>query len=352
MSAQLRQKILAPDLASMLIDECVDAQHIKPLRENLSSRETDRFANTVRRYQLAGLLMTLGAASHEIRTFDCVRELVEALEFHGRIASEVSQLRGDMAVTIESLRALVLPQGKSAQFTWARTWYQDIGVNEANPAVLGHLAIQWLDFYALVQRTLQQFEPQVEAERSAVATSAPGSDAHNILEPDDREIACMALVSVMRVETARRRLEEHAARSTHSLYWIILHPIAYLRHCREIRGDKRSLDACITAQHELRPVAPKKKRLDALWDSCGLSGVATVRDDDAVALIQRWIGILYGDDVARRVDLVTRLHQIADEQSAEEEAAAQVGDSWDFAPPIESLLYQLSNELPEYRKSV
>jgi hypothetical protein len=346
---QGRDKIFFKDLASMLVEECVDTQHVHSLREDLSTRAERRFAASTRRYQIAGLLMFLGATSEKRPIFAQVRECVEGIEFHGKSENEAQQLRAELAVTTKSLFSLLAPQAGEGQFTWARAWYQDIGMDEANPAVLAHLAMQWLDFCSVVQRILERFEPEDESVSSVPAcgstaeihgTAGAGSDA--------KELACMRLVSEMRLEALHRELEEHARRPPRSGPWKALHPFAYRREQRKFQKDQRWLEQRIaTIRGEAPPRSPSKKTLYALWDSCDLTGVAIGLDAGAT-LIGKWIAVLYGDDTARRINVLYRAHQVAAEQAEQETAGAEVGDMWDFAPPIETLLYQLSEELPEY----
>lgn len=351
-AGQTRTKMSAQDLASMLIKVFVNAQQVKPLLENLSVKEMQRFATTVRRYQLAGLLLALGEASKKQRTFSLVRDYVEGIEFRGKSESEIQQLRGDLAITTKSLHTLLARQQQNAEFTWARTWYQEIGVDEVNVAVLSHVVMQWLSFYRLVQDALQQFDPYDGCERHHAGMPQEVARSHDSLDPTTRERACMRLAWEMRLGTLQERLSRCGVQPPRGRYWQMWHPFAYRRELRRARQDKAWLEAQIAAiEAEPPPKAPEKKTLYALWDSCNLTSVAIGLDEGA-SLVSKWIAILYGDDTARRINVLYRAHQVAAEQEKAAATADQVGVHWGFVPPIESLLYQLSSELPEYREPI
>ena len=43
--------------------------------------------------------------------------------------------------------------------SWARKWLLNVGVDESNPATLALFALNWMDYYILITKSLKDFNP-------------------------------------------------------------------------------------------------------------------------------------------------------------------------------------------------
>ena len=120
----------------------------------------------------------------------------------------------------------------------------------------------------------------------------------------------------------------------------------------ETHSDKRKLQAKILKE-EIIPKnleAPKTKTLDSLWQLYGLSERACT-NEERLQLLSEWIEILYGESIAKGVNLNQRLetimsmHAIANRPYYDGESGAA---HFYFGSPVDCLISELSEELPEY----
>lgn len=129
----------------------------------------------------------------------------------------------------------------------------------------------------------------------------------------------------------------------------IVTPLAYARHLIDIRRSANLLQLRI---HEVfdpaQFKAPRAKTLNALWASCELPDGLGL--DEGATLLQKWLEILYGGDIAGSTNCATRASDIAKEQIEANRPYYEGDDSphFHFAFPIDSLLHRLTEELPAY----
>ena len=45
------------------------------------------------------------------------------------------------------------------EFSWARAWLNDVGIDETNPATLMIFVLGWMDLYIVVKQAIRTFQP-------------------------------------------------------------------------------------------------------------------------------------------------------------------------------------------------
>ena len=121
---------------------------------------------------------------------------------------------------------------------------------------------------------------------------------------------------------------------------------------RETHIEKRKLQAKILKEKIIPKnlESPKTKTLASLWQLHGLSERACT-NEERLQLLSEWIEILYGESIAKGVNLNQRLetimsmHAIANRPYYDDESGAA---HFYFGPPVDCLISELSEELPEY----
>ena len=121
---------------------------------------------------------------------------------------------------------------------------------------------------------------------------------------------------------------------------------------RETHIEKRRLQAEILKEKIIPKnlEAPKKKTLRSLWQLHGLSERACT-NEGRLQLLSEWIEILYGESVAKGINLNQRLtaimsiHERVNRPYYEGESDAT---HFFFGSPVDGLIMELSEELREY----
>jgi hypothetical protein len=131
--------------------------------------------------------------------------------------------------------------------------------------------------------------------------------------------------------------------STPILYILTLWELLQKRH--ELKMNIKALEA-----ESLSDDVPDEKTLGSLWWLHGLED----RDyscDERVSLLDTWISVLYGEDAATNLRLQSRVAKIAEQNYKVNLPYAQGKEGaahFILASPVDTLLRQLSEELPLY----
>jgi hypothetical protein len=93
-------------------------------------------------------------------------------------------------------------------------------------------------------------------------------------------------------------------------------------------------------------VAPKN--IKSLWRFYGIE--ERFGAERQIHLIEKWIELLYGDDILKQYDLKARLEEIRANQFKANSAYYRGEDAphFFFMPVAKSLVLELANELPPY----
>lgn len=146
-----KTKVTRDQLASLLIDESIMSPHVSPLRDDLNGSHRTAFARRVVLYQLAFVILALGTYDKKHDGFGRV-----GVSIRGGMRS-FREAPTDAEIARAAFDTIKLTGSSDKQYSWARAWYAAIGVDESNPAVLGHLSLQWLQFYNTVLESLDLF---------------------------------------------------------------------------------------------------------------------------------------------------------------------------------------------------
>lgn len=192
------------------------------------------------------------------------------------------------------------------------------------------------------------WEEYTPARTKQLAVSA-GSFIKNIVWEEDTEDRIKPLNAIDRI----KRIALLPVFLLAYLTLIILGPIAHIMDLWELRQDKKKTRNLIdAAQTDTAPIeVPDEKTLEALWSLHGLPDGYRFSVDERLGLLNEWIEILYGKVVAKNLNLESRLDTMY-------ERHADANHSWYmreegavkffFPPEFDTLLQQLTKELPPY----
>ncbi len=149
-----KQRVDPEDLVDGLMVDCLSTPaHVQPLRDDLTAEQRQNFDERAVTYQIAAVLLAL------------MMEAKRRPEFSGLpniVIKKLSDVEGGESAVSDAKDATRklggLVTSRTEQYTWARGWYADIGGDETNPAVVGHLAMSWLNYVSKTAEILRGFK--------------------------------------------------------------------------------------------------------------------------------------------------------------------------------------------------
>lgn len=132
------------------------------------------------------------------------------------------------------------------------------------------------------------------------------------------------------------------------LLGVLLTPIAYVEHLREVAKKKSALREKIQRlSTETRSFdVPDNKNLAALWRLHGLEGQG-YSSDTRLDLLCGWVDILYGSGSSEAHRLRERVHEFIPQRVTDGLAYVDIPCIL-FVPPVDCLIRKLTEELPTY----
>jgi hypothetical protein len=121
----------------------------------LSSAELEGYRTRTRVYRIALVLSVLLTEEQRVHDLLKVRECFEELVF-GVPSEASSSLLSVVHRAMQDLLELISPKDNPREFTWARTWFEAIGVTEINPVRLSLFAMRWMDAYTAVTKMVRE----------------------------------------------------------------------------------------------------------------------------------------------------------------------------------------------------
>ena len=155
-----RKKVKAsPDeVARTFLSDFVANNDLAPSTDlELTTDQKERYEFKCKLYRLALLIMILMDEERDNCRFLTVRESIESRTFS--LPDEHSpDLLEDIRHSMSDLQALLLPREKPKELSWARSWFEAIDIDVLNPAELTLFAINWMDQYIAVTKSLRDFK--------------------------------------------------------------------------------------------------------------------------------------------------------------------------------------------------
>ncbi len=138
------------------------------------------------------------------------------------------------------------------------------------------------------------------------------------------------------------------------LVLLLATPFSYVGHLRQVSKKKAELRQRIALlRDEPRSAdAPEQRRLEFLWVLHGIKEDECTFDE-RLQLLSDWIATLYGPGVAESLNMRERTEDIARRYSEANRPyyEGRRGPHFNFKPPLDALIEQLSTELPPYDRS-
>jgi hypothetical protein len=90
--------------------------------------------------------------------FSAVRKSLEGLVF--TMPQEVGMpFLEDLRTAMQDLNELLSSSNERRELSWARAWFQAIGMDETNPVDLALFAVAWMDAYVAVTKGVRDLNP-------------------------------------------------------------------------------------------------------------------------------------------------------------------------------------------------
>lgn len=132
---------------------------------------------------------------------------------------------------------------------------------------------------------------------------------------------------------------------------IVMTPIAYIKHLCKIRQKKKEIEKeiLVLEAEQLSDQVPDVKDVESLWRIHGLDERKYSLTERA-SLLESWVGVLYGKDVSDKLRLKFRAGVIARRNLRANQCCYEDMDAphFRFASPVDTLVRQVSEELPAY----
>ena len=130
-------------------------------------------------------------------------------------------------------------------------------------------------------------------------------------------------------------------------------PIAYIKHLRKANHEKKELEKAILVleTESLSGQAPDVKNLESLWALHGLDE-RECSHDQQISVLCGWIDVLYGENASECLNINTKVGDITGRNLQANLRCYEDVDAphFRFASPVDSLVRQVSEELPLYEK--
>jgi len=136
------------------------------------------------------------------------------------------------------------------------------------------------------------------------------------------------------------------------LFLMLLTPIAYITHIRDSYKKKQEISNEINnLKQSTQPYeVPKMKSLEFLWNLHGLDEYK-YNTTERITVLKKWITVLYGEEIKSKLNFEARLDEIT-KRHAEANIPFYQGVEgaahFHFMSSVDSLIRDLTNELPEY----
>lgn len=158
----MQQRVLSPaDLAQILYEEMIERPHILAFNLVMDEAATENFQNKTKLYQVAAIMMAIMSVAEKDKRFNKVKDALERLIFPPSPTPVALDLVSRLRIAMADLSRLLFPANPRNQFSWARAWLSDIGVEESNPVNLAIFATQCMDYFIGARKILDRFQLQV-----------------------------------------------------------------------------------------------------------------------------------------------------------------------------------------------
>ena len=164
-----REMVIEPQvLAETLFTEFIQKKHCDvPPEVRIEPTAVAAVEAKIRLYQFSSILLAVITTAQAKPEFLPVQERFERLFFPPTAQQGFDILldvRGAMKDLSELLTVKDEDRGNSSpkagkSMLWARNWLASVGVDECNPATLALFALNWMDYYITITKSLKDFNP-------------------------------------------------------------------------------------------------------------------------------------------------------------------------------------------------
>jgi hypothetical protein len=152
-------KSKSEDIAQALLDEFISQKELyNHPYFNIDEKNKFIFENEISIYQKATLLVAILSKEENEPNFVKVRKSFESLIFS---KSQEEELNNYSSIKEAMIKLKDLFYNKDCKrFTWARTWLENIGIQESNPASLAQFSLFWMNDFIAISDVLDRFDPK------------------------------------------------------------------------------------------------------------------------------------------------------------------------------------------------
>lgn len=144
-------------LAETLFTELIQKRHCDiPAEVHVESAAVPAIEAKIRLYQFTSILLAVLNEARSNPAFTSVQQYLEQLYFPPTLQQGMDILF-DVRAAMKDLSDLLTSQEHHPQMLWARNWLLSVGVDESNPATLAIFALNWIDYYITITKSLKDF---------------------------------------------------------------------------------------------------------------------------------------------------------------------------------------------------
>lgn len=145
-------------IADNYITEFIVNNDLTPkIISEINTENQDQYMFKCMIYRIALILITLINEEKNNPKVLLVRKALESKIF-GIRNDQSEVLLSQIQTSISELKDLLFSEGNTKELSWARYWFESIGIDIINPADLTLLATYWMDMYITVTKTLRNFK--------------------------------------------------------------------------------------------------------------------------------------------------------------------------------------------------
>jgi hypothetical protein len=152
-----KAQLTADEMSEIYISEYILNDKVCPILDAISDEQRDDFLIKCKLYRVALLFMVLMNEEKKTPKLLSVRIEIEKRFFSEQNAVSnlfLEHLRGAMC----ELQALIFPKKSRKELSWAKSCLDAVGITDLNPAHYCQFAINWMDQYIMIRKSLDDFE--------------------------------------------------------------------------------------------------------------------------------------------------------------------------------------------------
>ena len=146
------------EIASIFLSEFIVNDDLSPKTiSEINAENQDQYMLKCKLYRIALILIILINEEKNNQKVLLIREALESKLF-GTPNDQSRIILSQIQSSMSDLKNLLFPDDNPKELSWARHWFESLGIDIINPADLTLFAINWMDLYIATTNTLKEFK--------------------------------------------------------------------------------------------------------------------------------------------------------------------------------------------------